>query len=231
MIKNDLEDGQVGSVTAQTGTECNIVQSHTVIYDTDEEEFTRPGVEDVIPAVCSFSAVYNLHKTVKRKYTAKRKTDTHSMSHLSYFTLWWRRMEVEGRKDAKRLRMKVEEEVMETRRNQNIFVKAESELHENDIRTISNRILYKSDQSSSVLKQTVRNNGVVNISSGASLEGVGREDNQLLNFEEMNTQDSQNQHTLYLDGTRSTDNTQALRAATTGGGEGGGGGQMESESS
>ena len=229
MIKNDLEDGQVGSVTAQTGTECNIVQSHTVIYDTDEEEFTRPGVEDVIPAVCSFSAVYNLHKTVKRKYTAKRKTDTHSMSHLSYFTLWWRRMEVEGRKDAKRLRMKVEEEVMETRRNQNIFVKAESELHENDIQTISNRILYKSDQSSSVLKQTVRNNGVVNISSGASLEGVGREDNQLLNFEEMNTQDSQNQHTLYLDGTRSTDNTQALRAATTGGG--GGGGQMESESS
>ena len=226
MIKNDLEDGQVGSVTAQTGTECNIVQSHTVIYDTDEEEFTRPGVEDVIPAVCSFSAVYNLHKTVKRKYTAKRKTDTHSMSHLSYFTLWWRRMEVEGRKDAKRLRMKVEEEVMETRRNQNIFVKAESELYENDIRTISNRILYKSDQSSSVLKQTVRNNGVVNISSGASLEGVGREDNQLLNFEEMNTQDSQNQHTLYLDGTRSTDNTQALRAATTGGG-----GQMESESS
>ena len=220
MIKNDLEDGQVGSVTAQTGTECNIVQSHTVIYDTDEEEFTRPGVEDVIPAVCSFSAVYNLHKTVKRKYTAKRKTDTHSMSHLSYFTLWWRRMEVEGRKDAKRLRMKVEEEVMETRRNQNIFVKAESELHENDIRTISNRILYKSDQSSSVLKQTVRNNGVVNISSGASLEGVGREDNQLLNFEEMNTQDSQNQHTLYLDGTRSTDNTQALRAATTGGGRG-----------
>ena len=183
MIKNDLEDGQVGSVTAQTGTECNIVQSHTVIYDTDEEEFTRPGVEDVIPAVCSFSAVYNLQKTVKRKYTAKRKTDTHSMSHLSYFTLWWRRMEVEGRKDAKRLRMKVEEEVMETRRNQNIFVKAESELHENDIRTISNRILYKSDQSSSVLKQTERNNGVVNISSGASLEGVGREDNQFLNYD------------------------------------------------
>ena len=109
---------------------------------------------------------------------------------------------------------------METRRNQNIFVKAESELHENDIRTISNRILYKSDQSSSVLKQTERNNGVVNISSGASLEGVGREDNQLLNFEEMNTQDSQNQHTLYLDGTRSTDNTQALRASTTGGGRG-----------
>ena len=63
----------------------------------DEEEFTRPGVKDVIPAVCSFSAVYNVHKTVKRKYTAKRNADKHSMSHLSYFTLWWRRMEVDER--------------------------------------------------------------------------------------------------------------------------------------
>ena len=219
MIEDELKDDQVDSVITQTGTECNIVQ--TLIYDTDEEEFARPGAEDVIPAVCSFSAVYNLHKTVKRKYTAKRKTDTHSMSHLSYFTLWWRRMEVEGRKDAKRLGMKVEEEVMETRRKQNIFMKAESELNEKDIRTIPNQILlHKSDRSSSVLNQIVRNEGVVNLSSGASLEGVGREGTQLPNSEEINTQDSENQHTLYLVGTRSTDNTQELRAATTGGGRG-----------
>ena len=136
---------------------------------------------------------------------------------------------MEGRKDAKRLGMKVEEEVMETRRKQNIFMKAESELNEKDIRTIPNQILlHKSDRSSSVLNQIVRNEGVVNLSSGASLEGVGREGTQLPNSEEINTQDSENQHTLYLVGTRSTDNTQELRAATTGGGRGG---HMESESS
>ena len=128
---------------------------------------------------------------------------------------------MEGRKDAKRLGMKVEEEVMETRRKQNIFMKAESELNEKDIRTIPNQILlHKSDRSSSVLNQIVRNEGVVNLSSGASLEGVGREGTQLPNSEEINTQDSENQHTLYLVGTRSTDNTQELRAATTGGGRG-----------
>ena len=108
MLKNDPEDGKVGSMNTHTGTECNIVQSDTVIYDTDEEEFTRPGVTDAIPAVCSFSAVYNVHKTVKRKCTAKRNTDTHSMSHLSYFTLWWKRKEEERRKDAKRMKMKEE---------------------------------------------------------------------------------------------------------------------------
>jgi hypothetical protein len=47
-----------------------------------------------------------VQRPVETKNTAKRKTAAYS---LSYFTLWWKRME-EGRKDAKRMERMVEEE-------------------------------------------------------------------------------------------------------------------------
>ena len=109
---------------------------------------------------------------------------------------------------------------MEIRKKQNIFVKAERELHVNDVQNISTRILHKSDQSSSIMNEIARNEGVVYKSSGANLKGVGREDDKLPETEEMKTQDFQNKHTPYLVGTKSSDKTQALSAATTGGGKG-----------
>ena len=111
-------------MTTHTGTVCNTVLPETILYDTDEEEFARPGDEDVIPAVCTFSAVYNKHKTEK-KNTAKRNMTKNLMNNLSYFNLWWRRMEVEARKDAKMSRKKEEDEMLERRKKMNIYRKAE----------------------------------------------------------------------------------------------------------
>ena len=97
---------------------------------------------------------------------------------------------------------------------------AEREFHVNDVQNISTRILHKSDQSSSIMNEIARNEGVVYKSSGANLKGVGREDDKLPETEEIKTQDFQNKHTPYLVGTKSSDKTQALSTATTGGGKG-----------
>ena len=110
IFKKDPDVGQVGSVTTHTGTLCNTVIPETKLYDTNEEEFSRPGDTDVIPAICTFSTVYTAHKTEKKKHTAKRNMTSNLMPNLSYFNLWWRRMEVEARKDAKKYRKKEEEE-------------------------------------------------------------------------------------------------------------------------
>jgi hypothetical protein len=48
-----------------------------------------------------------------RGKTKIRKTAAYS---LSYFTLWWMRVEVEGRKDAKRLERMVEDETCQKRK-------------------------------------------------------------------------------------------------------------------
>ena len=77
-----------------------------------------------------------------------------------------------------------------------------------------------SDQSSSIMNEIARNEGVVYKSSGANLKGVGREDDKLPEIEEIKPQDSNNKHTPYLVGTKSLDIIQALSAATTGGGKG-----------
>ena len=124
ILKKDPDVGQVGSVTTHTGTVCNIVKPEIILYDTDEEEFSRPGDTDVIPAICTFSAVYTKHKTEK-KNTAKRNMAKNLMHNLSYFNLWWRRMEVEARKDAKMSRKKEEDEMLERRKKMNIYRKAE----------------------------------------------------------------------------------------------------------
>ena len=47
------------------------------------------------------------------------------MHNLSYFNLWWRRMEVEARKDAKMCRKKEEDEMLERRKKMNIYRKTE----------------------------------------------------------------------------------------------------------
>jgi hypothetical protein len=80
-------------------------------YETDEEEFLRTGDNDTGPAVLTSFTTLNLKQgPVKTKNTAKwdlsatrrMKIPTHAQGYfLAYFNLWWKRMEVEGRKDAK----------------------------------------------------------------------------------------------------------------------------------
>ena len=86
-------------MTALTGTQCNTLET----YETDEDEFLGSGEEEIRPAVPNtFPALYTVHVPAKIKNTAKRK--------------WWMRMEVEGRmevvgrKEARRMNKKEEEE-------------------------------------------------------------------------------------------------------------------------
>ena len=111
-----------------------------MIYETDEEEFMEPGQDDVKPAVCSFTAMYTVHSTqytVRRpvRNTARRKTAVQSGPNLAYFTLWWKRMEVEGRKEAKMKRSQEEEDEIRRRKAQSIFVMAGVVSNVTDIRT------------------------------------------------------------------------------------------------
>ena len=150
IFKKDPDVGQVGSVTTHTGTVCNIVKPEIILYDTDEEEFSRPGDTDVIPAVCTFSAVYTKHKTEK-KNTAKRNMTKNLMNNLSYFNLWWRRMEVEARKDAKMYRKKEEDEMLDMRKKMNIFRKAEYATNVTDVLSYQTTVVpHKSAQSRNI---------------------------------------------------------------------------------
>ena len=112
-----------GSVNTLTGTLCNnvetlpfegetIMESRTeIMYETDEEEFmervdTSPAVKAISTATRQFTV------PGKTKYTAKRILSTPRVArpvatanyNLAYFNLWWSRMAVEGRKEAKELR-------------------------------------------------------------------------------------------------------------------------------
>jgi hypothetical protein len=119
------EAGQEGSVTALTGTMCNMVKAESVSsvpsvsYETDEEEFL--GEEDAKPAVSTtFSALYSVQVPQKRKNTAKRNVQPY---HLAYFSLWWMRMEVEGRKDDRKRRKREEEETKSKRKKRSANTK------------------------------------------------------------------------------------------------------------
>ena len=122
-----------GSVNTLTGTLCNnvetlpfegetIMESRTeIMYETDEEEFmervdTSPAVKAISTATRQFTV------PGKTKYTAKRILSTPRVSrpvatanyNLAYFNLWWSRMAVEGRKEAKELR-RLEEDAKKAR--------------------------------------------------------------------------------------------------------------------
>ena len=117
--------GGGGGVNTLTGTVCNIVETHpiegetimesrtpTTIYETDEDEFMES--EDTIPAVeASTTALRQCLEPEKTKKTAKRSLSAPRVFqggyNLSYFNLWWSRMAVEGRREAKELR-RLEEE-------------------------------------------------------------------------------------------------------------------------
>ena len=141
----------------------------------------------------SFAALDIVQRPVKTKNTAKRKTAAHS---LSYFTLWWRRMEVEGRKDAKRLERMVEEETKcqkKKRKLKNIFEIEKSEPSELVSRADTNHELRKFTESSfSNIPNLLLGEGATNKSCGES------------------------KTTLYLDGT-SLDNYRRLPAISTDG--------------
>ena len=92
-----------------------------VVYETDEEEF----MPDKSTVVVTFSTAMNPVKgPVKILNTAKRNVsvqkiprNTAQQYNLAYFNLWWVRMAVEGRKEAKERRRKEEEESRSMRKS------------------------------------------------------------------------------------------------------------------
>ena len=84
----------------------------SVIYETDEEEFqesvdTSPEVQTLCPATIQKNVPAKKKNTAKRNVSAQRRNM--SDYNLSYFNLWWTRMAVESRKEAKEARRKEEE--------------------------------------------------------------------------------------------------------------------------
>ena len=89
-------------------------------YETDEEEFMREECRNTSPAVLvTGPALVHAREPDKTRNTAKRDllaarnvkkgSATAQGYNLAYFNLWWSRMGVEGRKEAKEQRRKEEE--------------------------------------------------------------------------------------------------------------------------
>ena len=83
-----------------------------VIYETDEDEFQ--GGEDIGPAVETlYTAMKQENEPVEKKNTAQRNMVSRRKRvldyDLSYFNLWWARMAVEGRREAKESKKKDDE--------------------------------------------------------------------------------------------------------------------------
>ena len=84
------------------GTVEDAVISSQVHYETDEEEFSQaaPTLFSALEQVQGPSG--KSRNTAKRILSAqRRKTSPEGEYNLSYFNLWWSRMAVEGRKEAK----------------------------------------------------------------------------------------------------------------------------------
>ena len=105
--------GGGGGVNTLTGTECNIVLMEDVLtptlhYETDEEEFTRPGnVEQNF--IHQVSAQAQLPATNTPKQGRKARPRACQGYNLGYLSLWWKRMEREGKKEEEERKVKDEE--------------------------------------------------------------------------------------------------------------------------
>ena len=109
-----------GGVNTPTGTECNIVietnrqtdATPSVYYETDEEEFTRPGsAEPTFHQQVSAQAQTPSSGAPKCKNTAKRKVKSKACPgyNFSYLSMWWKRMDREGKKEEEERKSKEEE--------------------------------------------------------------------------------------------------------------------------
>ena len=97
--------GGGGGVHTLTGTECNIV-----CYETDEEEFTRPGsVEPSEHQLFSAKALTLTTRTPGSKNPPKRILKVRPGYNLAYLSMWWRRMDREGEREEKERKKKAED--------------------------------------------------------------------------------------------------------------------------
>ena len=108
-------EGEMG-VNTLTGSMSNTVINPQAGYSTDEEEFERRDRAAVrvyeqarnsenVSVKNKNTAMRDLSVTVSRKCSQK----TQQSYNLAYFNLWWSRMGVEARKEAKEVRLKEEE--------------------------------------------------------------------------------------------------------------------------
>ena len=167
-------------MTALTGSQSNI------IYETDEDEFLIPGGdEEIKQAVQStFHALYKVQVPRKTENTAKRKVTPQS---LAYFSLWWMRMEVEGRKDARKKQKKEEEEEMSRRKRPMRRKRKDDNITKIESKPDSCQILEKVESSSVKL-----------LGEGAILESTGSKE-----------------YIHFMDGTRADRNGQFSTVAKT----------------
>ena len=84
-------------------------------YETDEDEF-QPKPDSNTVACQDTPALDPIQGSVKQKNTAKRNRSAQGELDLAYFNLWWARMHIEGRKEAKMLRKEEEEEKVAKRK-------------------------------------------------------------------------------------------------------------------
>ena len=145
MIIKMAEGGGAPGVHTLTGTLCNSVEEPTVEsedakttneepsepdshvdnevsepaptheYETDEEKFLC--APDISTVACQAKPARNpVQGPVKAENTAKRNKSAQVGFDLAYFNLWWARMAIEGRKEAKELRKVEEEERLASRK-------------------------------------------------------------------------------------------------------------------
>ena len=101
-------EGGGGGVHAPTGTKCNIVLvTPTVDYETDEEEFTRPRSRMQSFNQISAQAQTPSMRASKCKNTAKQRLQPGY--HLNYLSMWWLRMEREGKREEEERKKREEE--------------------------------------------------------------------------------------------------------------------------
>ena len=79
-----------------------------IIYETDEDEFLDAKDQSSAVATCGQALLSTTAPREKKKNTAqqdlvapRRRRGVGSSYDLAYFKLWWARMEIEGRKQAK----------------------------------------------------------------------------------------------------------------------------------
>ena len=188
-----------------TGTQCNIVkeptaedaelkvekstepESHedeepapTHEYETDEDEFLREP--DTSTVACLAKPALDTEKRpVKPKNTAKRRKSAQLGYDLAYFNLWWARMAVEGRREAKELRKVEEEERLAKRKRKwvefgpSMAKKRTSDTTRmNDI--LSSPIQYNIDNQSSEITQGGSDDNGGNMIEGGNSVGVRQPD-------------------------------------------------------
>ena len=99
-----------------------------IYYETDEDEFLdindhSPAVATREPALLLRKGTHKSKNTAKRDVVAPRRGGSGSEYDLAYFQLWWARMAIEGRKQAKeQLRQEEDFKVTKGARRMRMYV-------------------------------------------------------------------------------------------------------------